>query len=737
MQLQAAAVHNQTSKFGRNGRVGERLVSAFKTPFDSEYRVCDDRDARKALTQCISRYYHLFITTIKDEVGDNYYAPYFAMIQSSGYGKTRLALQVAKETFHGFYICLRDLQSKCQPSRTATVADSMYFKDLNNDMLSPSAISNHFKRFFNLLYKCAQTFPTSSALLEAQQVGNTEANNAFWKKVLGEEFTEDSQKATTTTTSKLLFPILIIIDEARCLQGFDDDGGDYNNFFMGLRRALAESTGFLCILIDTNAKIAGFAPTYKFDPSMRVCYGLKPFAPWTSTPTINLGLPLPSSVVVVVASNDNMQVVEDVVQCDGLKSYRYNRFDILRYSRPMFTHATLFDDSPNTTEQQQQYVGDMRWLLLMDLAYNNLFESTNSCSSSDMMVVLAGRYCIIPLDIESQEFLVADRMATLQVCTVGRKRMAVDYVAEPVLGECFAYFMTKHFNKVMDSLSELIAMKKVSLAGNTHTLYGEMIAAIIMTRAYDIKHSLYARHFSQPVMVQDILSSFISVGGDGGGGSVVDVEENCNRPRKKAAKVEEVKKDSSSLLIRRSISQVLAVHSYDQDAHSSCNSGGRIPTLCGLSDSARHYRLRFAALGSDSNLKGAGVVESGDQFSAIFIRVNYPSSATTDSEVELLTTDLNRYAIEVLGSDRVPYVTMVMLAGSGENKTAPDKSWSMVSDSAGNVHIVLRGLASCEKLISTELQIRLRNSCYWDYEVEELDHYKNEVGLSEEDANLV
>lgn len=339
--------------------------------------------ARKALTECISRYYHLFIKTIKDEVDDNYYAPYLAMIQSSGYGKTRLALQVAKETFHGFYICLRDLQSKCQPPRTATVADSMYFKDSNNDMLTPSSIMNRFKRFFNLLYKCAETFPTSSTLLEAQQVGNTEANNAFWKKVLEEEFTEDSQKATK---SKLLFPILIIIDEARGLQGVDDYDSKYNNFFMGLRRALAESTGFLCILINTNAKIAGFAPTFTFDPSMRVCYGLKLFAPWTSIPTINLGLPLPPSVVVVVRNNNSSSNVqeeeeeEDVVQCDGLKSYRYNRFDILRCSRTMFTYASLFNDSPTTTtttteEQQppppQQYVvggggTDMRWFLLMD-----------------------------------------------------------------------------------------------------------------------------------------------------------------------------------------------------------------------------------------------------------------------------------------------------------------------------------------------------------------------------------
>jgi hypothetical protein len=221
----------------------------------------------------------------------------------------------------------------------------------------------------------------------------------------------------------------------------------------------------------------------------------------------------------------------------------------------MFTYASLFD-SP-TTGQQESVAGgetdDMRWFLLMDLAHNKLFESTEESCSADMvmMVVLAGRYCLVPLDIASQESLVANRLATLQSCTVGRKRMAVDYVPEPVLGECFAYLMTKHFDEVVSSLCRLTAMRKVSMAGNIDGLYGELIAAIIMTRAYDIKHSLNARHFSQPVMVQDILSSFIS-GGGGGGGSVVDKEETCKRPRK-AARVE-VKENS---LILRSLVRYL------------------------------------------------------------------------------------------------------------------------------------------------------------------------------------
>ena len=409
------------------------------------------------------------------------------------------------------------------------MADSIYFNASSDEKLAASTIKSRFKQFFDLLLQCAQSFPTSSALFEAQQVGNSVANNVFWTKVLGAEFSYS--KATTNGES--LFPILIIIDEARGLKGVDDT--DANSIYMELRRALVESTGFLCIMIDTNAKISNFAPTVKEDPSARVCRGQKLFHPWTSIPTINLDLPLAP-----VVSN-----VQDIVKCDGLKSYRYNRFDILKYSRPMFICASLFDSN-----SAQNYVKSpaFLWSELMNLAHVKLFGTTEGLSDDIIrrMVVLAGRYCLVPVDIASQESLVANRMATLQACSVGRKRMVVDYAVEPVLGETFAHYMTEHFEAVMDSLCREMEMNKLSLAGNKGD-FGELIAAIIMTRAYDLKHSLPARHFSQPVMVHDILSSFTSGGGSSSaGGSVVNKKVKRKSQRNAAG----VERKGSSLILR-------------------------------------------------------------------------------------------------------------------------------------------------------------------------------------------
>ena len=104
--------------------------------------------------------------------------------------------------------------------------------------------------------------------------------------------------------------------------------------------------------------------------------------------------------------------------------------------------------------------------------------------------------------------------------------------------------------------------------------------------------------------------------------------------------------------------------------------------------------------------------------------------------MELLTIELNKYAVQVLGSSSVvPFVTMVMLVGSGEDKTAPEQAWSMEADDAGNINVVLRGLAPCEKFVSATVQRRLR-SCYWDLAAEVQNHFINEVGLAEENAIL-
>ena len=122
----------------------------------------------------------------------------------------------------------------------------------------------------------------------------------------------------------------------------------------------------------------------------------------------------------------------------------------------------------------------------------------------------------------------------------------------------------------------------------------------------------------------------------------------------------------------------------------------------------------------------------------------------------ILTNELKKFAKEALqggnsgasvssgggssGASSVPFATMVMLVGSGEKDEEElvrrsSKRWSVHSDDEGNIHVVLRGLTPCQRFISKELQKCLR-SCDWSMTSEVQDHFKYQVGLTEEDASL-
>src|SRR5690606_15474524 len=60
-----------------------------------------------------------------------FYALYFAVVQSSGYGKTRLLLEAGKRFFNLVYCCLRDPKSTGYPLRNDRLAD--YLKSHNDE----------------------------------------------------------------------------------------------------------------------------------------------------------------------------------------------------------------------------------------------------------------------------------------------------------------------------------------------------------------------------------------------------------------------------------------------------------------------------------------------------------------------------------------------------------------------------------------------------------------------------
>ena len=359
------------------------------------------------------------------------------------------------------------------------VADSIYFSETG-----VSDKKENFKVLFKKMKQIAARFQTADALLQAQNVLQPSANNEFWNIVLQEKI--DESTTSRATSSEL---ILVIIDEARSLKG---DG--INDFYTPLRRALQDfvSSGIFCIMIDTNATIANFAPKNTLDPSERVFDGLELFHPWICIPTIGIHQEFPSKCT------DTIRTFCDTIICEEQNVFQFNRFDLVRHSRPMFMDMLL--------RQSEQYDDpDRLWKELIYFSYCKLFG--RPCSVVDTAVaVLAGRFSLIPVDISTQQSLVANKMATLHRCSTSRDRILVSYVAEPILGEGLTSYMKDHFEAIIRELSALMKSGKVSLAGNKGD-YGELVAAICLSRAFDFLHAANEVS-SRPVMVKEILSLF-------------------------------------------------------------------------------------------------------------------------------------------------------------------------------------------------------------------------------------
>ena len=450
----------------------EEATAPLSKDFTSDYKTVPTGDVRNVLLKYIDKCAKLFYTpeSSSTESSNRYYSPYITIVQSSGYGKTALVLEIAKQ-IKSYYICLREEGSSGEPKRTSAVANSKYFSGISEGK------EENFKTLFKKLKNNSKGFKTASELLQAQNIINPDGNRSFWNNLLLEA------NENTNTSNEF---ILLIIDEARSLKPVNHAAKD---FYLPLRRALSATSQIFCILIDTNAKIANFAPVNEDDPSARVVAGKKLFHPWTCIPTMEICLELP----------DVVRTWRDTITFENQKVFKFNRFDIVRHSRPLFNRTLRMVNSAGDRDPE------FLWDNLVLFSCEKLFGG--NCSEMDTaLAVLAGRYSLIPVDISTQESLVANRMATLRACSKSRGRMLVSYVAEPVLGEGFACRMADHFGSIMKQLSELMKSGRISLAGNKGD-YGELVAAVCLSTAYDVLHP-GKKFFSFPVMVKAMLTKF-------------------------------------------------------------------------------------------------------------------------------------------------------------------------------------------------------------------------------------
>jgi hypothetical protein len=404
------------------------------------------------------------------------YAPYLTLCQSSGYGKTRLAMEMVAHYFV-IYVCLREQTSSGIPPRSSVLADAF------------CGATDHF----SLLAQCSRRL-----LRFIKNHGNSNSNNA--RTAFLTESLEDgfwcgiSEELDFTPDEVILFneifavtPILFVFDEARVLTELlvNPIAGTTAaataaaptatiSQFTLLRRALSFSFKICPVVglfLDTNSKIWNFAPTKVNDSSARITdIGLALYPPFISMPTRG--------------TLSTSKVLEERV-CLGTSSLIVNRFSLVHRSRPMFP---VFADGSKETANAFPWDDVVKFAIFKLNATPTAAAAAAATAASvhRVLCLMAVKFCVMPLDTSLCSSLVASHLATLREYSEDRSLLKVGYEAEPMLGEAASHLLRDDdvFTSHVETLADLVATGNVGVLfskGNA----GEFVASVLLSRAYD------------------------------------------------------------------------------------------------------------------------------------------------------------------------------------------------------------------------------------------------------------
>lgn len=251
------------------------------------------KDVNQALNHYVDHVRNEIIGKLNDQPSDrtSYYALYFALVQSSGYGKSRIMVEAGKKHLHTVYGCVRSKGSKGFPLANDNL---LMFLSSHNTVQA-------LQKFLAICYLVAHDYILKNSANEREFLplydymyqDSSRLFAKFWDEVI-EAFITNSypdcikrfkQLQTQFFTARLIHTpqnglldgkipceIIIVIDEAKSLlqkneDDFMDDGS--NSIFRNLRRALCSlgSRNMVLIVTDTLSSVSNFAPASSFDSS--------------------------------------------------------------------------------------------------------------------------------------------------------------------------------------------------------------------------------------------------------------------------------------------------------------------------------------------------------------------------------------------------------------------------------------------------------------------------------------
>jgi hypothetical protein len=404
-------------------------------------------------------------------------APYVSVVQSSGYGKTRLMLQ-SSHHIRTMYVCMRPKSATGFPERS-NAAMAALFGNLNTK--DADTYSFELARKFELCwYSAVQNLPEPGK-------GCVNASRFQCEEMATQVWNLDAVRIDTSRASNEL--VLLIFDEARVTLAEDVEGISQ---FRLIRRALwmysqsnSNKNPILAIFIDTSSTIQNFAPSSLHDPSLRPMLldmevtAKEMFRPWIVRGSFDaLFQPLP-------ATTENLEAL--------LTSDMY-----LRAGRPMLS---VFER-----------LGQVEELNFLSRKLRGGRSEINQQAALSHMLCRIAAY-VYPQHPFSTE-LVAEYMATILVTDAKRISSLVAYVAEPKLAVAAAL----QWQQPTIFATKFLPALQQALAGGAldHGSRGKLVAQILVLCAFDKACAFSGKRPGECVVLRSVLEQLLPEGTDPG-----------------------------------------------------------------------------------------------------------------------------------------------------------------------------------------------------------------------------
>ncbi|CAG8546594.1 5958_t:CDS:1 [Paraglomus occultum] len=405
---------------------------------------------------------------------DSSYSPYIALIQSSGYGKSRLIAEIAQDVYV-LYVCFRPSKSTGYPPRSSIA--SKILEEMPHQQIS--WFETFLECMFAVLGRMIQGGLTPSECWEMQMDSSKEKK--FWTDV-----TTDLQHALEASSptmeslpeqlyeTNVPFKFMLCLDEARILTMTIHEAKE-RSLFRIIRRALQDIRwkNFMCVMLDMAGSLSNFAPTEEHDPSLRL-------------PTVKPLKLLPPFI--------------DVSTMDALFTGQ-----VKNSTDRFFLGCALWTALLKSGLSIEKAVETAQRKLLGGTVSTNLQNILSTAKTDEQLAMaIAIMSVLISVDISPQphlsHLLVSSYMATCISIKEDRSQMLVMYPSEPILTEA-AFWLVDDDATLVKVLQLFAASFQCGFVDAGHR--GELVARLILIIAWRKcvqknwgKDGLYTREIS-------------------------------------------------------------------------------------------------------------------------------------------------------------------------------------------------------------------------------------------------